>query len=63
MTRRAYGIDSSPSGHVGWCNCGWRTPIEFDWSTASCDLIHHRVATHHEARLRVTSVLVGREVA
>ena len=54
MSAIVYGIDSSSSGHVAWCDsCGWRSDLEPFKDDATDHLIRHRIAEHLEPRGRI----------
>lgn len=47
---RNYGVDSSTSGNVAWCDtCGWRSDIEDDEAHAYDLIVHHRLVEHHQS--------------
>lgn len=53
MTAVVYGVDTSCSGHVAWCNCGWRSMLENDVEHAVEAMVLHRTRDHAEGRARV----------
>lgn len=53
MSVVVYGVDTSCSGHVAWCNCGWRSMLEDDVECAVEAMVLHRTRDHAEGRGRV----------
>lgn len=45
-----YGVDTSTTGSVAWCDsCGWRSGLEDDEAHAYDLIVHHRLTEHRQS--------------